>query len=122
MKKVCIDKDRTSKEMLQNAVNALEDARDTLRVAQDHQKECTEKVAAFKLQQTQLLSRLAGAGVKRGRDDDALCCVCKSNDKTSLLIPCGHKCLCEQCAKRFHRGARCPLCRAAVQSVQRVYE
>lgn len=114
---------KTREQMMHKMALELNDANSALDRAQAAQKECKEKVDAYKRQQQQLLTRLAGGGHKRGREDDDLCCVCQSRDKTSLLIPCGHKCLCEDCATRYRRfGATCPLCRTAVQSVQRVYD
>ena len=113
----------TRQQMLQKSAAELQEAQQALSQVQAKEKDCKAEIDGFKQQQQQLLSRLAGVGHKRGRDDDdGLCCVCKSCDKTSLLIPCGHKCLCEQCATRYRRGSTCPLCRQTVESVQRVYD
>jgi hypothetical protein len=51
------------------------------------------------------------------------CCVCLSKPKTHLLLPCGHKCLCEDCVTDFAMGGvTCPLCREPVENTARVYE
>ena len=56
-------------------------------------------------------------------DEGALCCVCLSEPKTHLLLPCGHKCLCQTCVADFATdGATCPLCREQVDGAARVYE
>eukprot|EP01118_Nematostelium_gracile_P013125 TRINITY_DN491_c0_g1_i1.p1 TRINITY_DN491_c0_g1~~TRINITY_DN491_c0_g1_i1.p1 ORF type:complete len:192 (-),score=33.16 TRINITY_DN491_c0_g1_i1:56-592(-) len=51
-------------------------------------------------------------------DDQKLCCVCMEQDISSLLKPCKHCCLCEDCAPIV---AACPLCREPVKSWSRVF-
>eukprot|EP01094_Clydonella_sp_ATCC50884_P028763 TRINITY_DN8747_c0_g1_i1.p1 TRINITY_DN8747_c0_g1~~TRINITY_DN8747_c0_g1_i1.p1 ORF type:complete len:421 (+),score=99.55 TRINITY_DN8747_c0_g1_i1:89-1264(+) len=52
------------------------------------------------------------------RAEAALCVVCFVEPKSHVLLPCGHICLCGTCASAL---AYCPLCRAGVDSVHRVY-
>jgi len=54
--------------------------------------------------------------------DRNLCVVCMDAPATHVLIPCGHKCVCESDAHGFvaHEKA-CPLCRAQTTDVIRVY-
>ena len=55
--------------------------------------------------------------------ENAMCCMCLSEPKTHLLLPCGHKCACEDCVTLLSApGAICPLCRVRVASTVRVYE
>ena len=55
--------------------------------------------------------------------ENAMCCLCLSEPKTHLLLPCGHKCVCEDCVPLLSApGAICPLCRVGVASTVRVYE
>lgn len=56
-------------------------------------------------------------------DEDA-CYACKTNTRTIVFIPCGHRCYCNGCfetAKQHEMIQNCPLCRqdvtAVVQSV-----
>ena len=51
--------------------------------------------------------------VRAKEDDDKLCVVCMENPKNQILIPCGHVCVCEACAKDI--GDACPLCRKEVK-------
>lgn len=67
----------------------------------------------------------------------AECVICLSNQASMLLYPCGHLCLCEECAKRFksepsghqhHHLMRqrltehaCPICRGSIIGVCAVY-
>ena len=44
------------------------------------------------------------------------CVVCLAAPKESLLVPCGHQCVCEQCSATL---SLCPLCRAPVREVVR---
>lgn len=50
------------------------------------------------------------------------CSVCFSNPVNSILLPCGHVCVCWGCAQRL-KGRReyCPLCRQHIDSVHRAY-
>jgi hypothetical protein len=60
------------------------------------------------------------------------CIVCLSMRRVIAMVPCGHVCMCAGCLERFlaERGGagressgaiRCPTCRAAVQTVVRVW-
>ena len=40
--------------------------------------------------------------------------VCLDAPSAVVLVPCGHKCLCEACAERIEVGEPCPICRQAV--------
>jgi len=68
------------------------------------------------------------------------CVVCLGHPSTTILAPCGHQCVCRNCATVLLRaapggggglggrgdtaaGARCPMCRARVEScVKRIYK
>ena len=81
------------------------------------------------------LSAVTGGG--RGVAGDAPvnlqlseCDICMDEEKTHALLPCGHKCVGEKCAQRFGKESRypgherqhhCPVCRASVNRVARVY-
>ena len=51
------------------------------------------------------------------------CAVCREASPEMLLIPCNHVCLCPHCAGAFHNRniQLCPVCRASVEKVTRVY-
>ena len=38
--------------------------------------------------------------------DSSLCVVCLEEERTHVLIPCGHKCLCTRCAQRYEAHMR----------------
>ena len=43
--------------------------------------------------------------------DLSICVVCLADERTHILIPCGHMCLCEGCATGL-QWSTCPMCRA----------
>ncbi|XP_037721202.1 mitochondrial E3 ubiquitin protein ligase 1-like [Drosophila subpulchrella] len=45
---------------------------------------------------------------------DQLCVVCSTNPKEVILLPCGHVCLCEDCAQKISKT--CPVCRGKIAS------
>ena len=52
--------------------------------------------------------------------DDHLCIVCMEGEKTHILYPCCHHCLCEACAQK-KQWTECPVCRGPVQQVLRIF-
>ena len=66
-------------------------------------------------------SLLAPDSVRHGEGPTGAECVfCLSRIPVMALLPCGHVCVCEQCAPLVGDNA-CPLCRCAVSSIARVY-
>ena len=52
------------------------------------------------------------------------CVVCLEEDVNHVIIPCGHICLCQKCAKSNvlrKMNKRCPECRGKMEKVYRVY-
>lgn len=50
------------------------------------------------------------------------CVVCQENQKTHIVIPCGHFCLCQICSSVLDKNnSRCPLCQQTPTNYQRVY-
>merc|ERR1712202_91149 len=45
-------------------------------------------------------------------DDDNLCAICLEKEQTMVIVPCGHKCLCEDCVDTIKAAGhpRCPIC------------
>ena len=54
------------------------------------------------------------------KSDDNCCVVCMDATKTHLMVPCGHKCVCETCAAAITK--ECPICRNNITTILRVYE
>jgi len=50
------------------------------------------------------------------------CNVCLDNPRETVLQPCGHVCMCLQCATRVQQGEKqCPVCRARIEKVSQAY-
>ena len=64
---------------------------------------------------------IAPATPPASNDEEVFCVVCMAGERTHLLVPCGHKCLCEGCAT-MREWTECPICRAAVLAYLRVRE
>lgn len=54
------------------------------------------------------------------KNDQRSCVVCKEKEKSVLLLPCRHLCLCDACAEH-DQLAHCPLCRRAIVHKISVY-
>ena len=53
---------------------------------------------------------------------ESKCAVCIDNIKSHIIVPCGHKSICEDCAPRILLDRTCPICRQGIQSIIKVYE
>lgn len=64
----------------------------------------------------------SGSPSKKLNPDDAssattigLCIICEDNEKSVVLVPCGHLCLCKRCADQLGNYDRyCPICRTLI--------
>jgi len=57
-----------------------------------------------------------------GKKDESECCVCLTNDKSWIFIPCGHVCVCRGCAHDIMASSReCPLCRQQTTAIFQVF-
>jgi hypothetical protein len=49
------------------------------------------------------------------------CVICMSEPRTTLVIPCRHMCLCEDCAETLKvQSVKCPICRGPVRSLLKI--
>ena len=75
---------------------------------------------------------------KTDDDENTLCVICMAEPKSHALVPCGHRCVCADCAELvladdervdkddvgrlyLQPGPACPLCRCHVDAVLRVW-
>ena len=54
--------------------------------------------------------------------NENLCVVCLSSPPTHVVVPCGHKCLCEVCTPSIEKMGKCPICQTPIQTIIKVYE
>ena len=66
---------------------------------------------------------ISACGVSASPSRAKLCLLCENQPADAVLYRCGHRCACLQCAHfmRYERLA-CPLCRAPIEDVVRIYE
>ena len=51
------------------------------------------------------------------------CVICTDAVADHVLVPCGHKCVCPDCAELLNiQSQPCPICRAEIRSAIKVYE
>jgi len=55
--------------------------------------------------------------------DNGECAICLENEPDSALYPCGHMCMCYDCAVSVQkqRSALCPMCRQPIVDILRIY-
>lgn len=51
--------------------------------------------------------------------ESQVCVVCRQNPREIILLPCGHVCLCEDCADGIHE--HCPVCRKDIEMKSAAY-
>jgi uncharacterized protein YoxC len=50
------------------------------------------------------------------------CNICMDSEITHAFIPCGHHCVCEDCANVvFSQSKQCPMCRGNIMGILRIY-
>lgn len=51
------------------------------------------------------------------------CTICSENNISTIIIPCNHACLCNNCARIYGKGRRviCPICRGRVKKIENFY-
>lgn len=61
-----------------------------------------------------------GEGVEEPMQSE--CVVCLEEDSSYAFIPCGHRCVCESCAKNLEATTKeCPLCRSKIQLIMKIF-
>ena len=49
------------------------------------------------------------------------CVICIAAAATHAFLPCGHRSVCEQCAKKFGVGNPCPICKKAIDDTRKIF-
>jgi len=61
----------------------------------------------------------------KGKEGKAECFVCQNNDASRAVVPCGHHCLCDECAKQLALTTTmswlCPLCCGVLTSTLKIF-
>lgn len=53
--------------------------------------------------------------------DEHICVVCQTEKASHATIPCGHRCLCDEC-QRHMISKPCPMCRQTVEKIIRIFD
>tara|TARA_B100001057_G_scaffold494830_1_gene592254 strand:- start:1430 stop:2962 length:1533 start_codon:yes stop_codon:yes gene_type:complete len=57
---------------------------------------------------------------------ELMCIICYAKERSVACVPCGHKCLCEDCGTKDNmstsKGCHCPMCRKEVIMFMKVFE
>lgn len=80
-----------------------------------------ERRSADELRENLAASRRQRRQFVRDSDlrEDQLCVICRTNPREIILLPCGHVCLCEDCADGI--VDLCPICRAKIAQKAAAY-
>ena len=53
------------------------------------------------------------------------CCVCYAPLRSLAFIPCGHRCVCEECGdmivSKANGAIKCPLCKTPASRLMKIY-
>jgi len=52
--------------------------------------------------------------------NDELCAICMEKKITHIIVPCGHKCICD-CVTADQLNYKCPICRGRIQLIMKVF-
>jgi hypothetical protein len=94
----------------------------TKRVLQALCLETEEQVQAGDGSQTARGNRERERARSSGDDEPVECCVCLDKDKSHALLPCGHLCVCVDCADQLAAGnSPCPVCRRPIDRAVQIF-
>lgn len=81
-----------------------------------------EEVRSLIQQQRTTITALEKQEAKLIRDlpNQKFCVICKEVEKSVVLLPCRHMCLCEACS-RIEKLTTCPMCRKGIESRMNIF-
>lgn len=60
------------------------------------------------------------SGLEEHKDElQGKCKICFTREVNTVLVPCGHNAICEQCSEMIRD--KCPICRNAVSQIVKIY-
>lgn len=114
---------QTTDETLQSALHGLADD-DLCKLEDTALKSLLEALDAAR---ARVLAAASSASSRRTAENAMRCCVCYANQKTEMLVPCGHVSMCSDCADRVVgrtralTGKPCPICKVSPTQRLKVY-
>jgi hypothetical protein len=79
---------------------------------------------ALRLQEAQQrLGNTVAAPTSQPDAEETMCVVCFDAPKEYAIVPCGHQCVCEECAEQLTktRTPMCPVCRGPIRETMKVF-
>lgn len=111
-------------EHLKEDAKSIEELKELLRKRQRSFKASVEKLLPEK--RACIMDEIAPVVLDASSGDRTYdCVVCHCAPAVRAVIPCGHQCLCDDCAVKLSNlgesGRLCPLCRTALQGTLKIY-
>ena len=55
------------------------------------------------------------------KDEPKVCVVCMANKINTVCVPCGHRCICDECLTAIKKLGECPVCRQNTTKIIKTY-
>ena len=93
-----------------------------LETLEHEQEDALARVRAAKMKRQQIELEKVKRDLEEVRER-RLCVVCRDEDIEVVIVPCGHACLCQECAGavKLSASALCPMCREPIDDVARIH-
>lgn len=122
--KESIDKLETKLEVMQGHLGAMQDHFSTMQDdLYSRKRSLRESIVALPPAQRPRWNLEDDKPIKR--QEKPLCVICHDKTPVWAVVPCGHLCLCDDCAPSILQGPSydrlCPLCRGTASSTLRIY-
>lgn len=82
----------------------------------------TQKLEKTEKRRNKLAKKLEDAQERLDKDEGTReCVICLDAKITMAFMPCGHMCVCKECAEKYIHAAPCPICRKPVGSYVEIF-
>ena len=81
----------------------------------DIDKNSSNNFNIIKIEKSQVNSSSSERSILKGKP---LCIICEINPTKIIIVPCGHRCMCQKCyEKEKKRIEKCPMCNGKIESI-----
>ncbi len=126
--RMCVDRLCSEEALAREAEKQQEQHRRTVEMAAlEREKKALAEQTQQLLAETRAVEMAKQAVARSAQENSAKltgpaeCVICLEGVADHILLPCLHLCLCSNDAANFSAGSLCPICRATVDTVNRVY-
>ncbi|TNJ27071.1 Ankyrin repeat protein 2 [Giardia muris] len=118
----CVNELAVENESLKRGLSSLKNAQEE---ADDEPSQMSQKVSSLeeRLEECREMNRSLRRTLNQKTEEAkaiTTCVICLTNPKDTLLQPCGHLCVCSNCAERI-MNQTCPFCRIPIESTVKAY-